>query len=275
MKVACFSVAIMDYYPQQKQYFPGGNSLNQSVCFGQMGHRSAFVGPIGTDENGDRIAALLKSASVDTSHTHRIEGSTATNQIINDAAGERYGVEGAWLGGVYDNYELAEPDWAFLADFDVWTTHVDGPNFNEALKRKREDQLLTVDFLHLTDYALLENSLRDGVNGTGGDAIVYFGGTADMASDLACIARTNPRAVIVLTLGADGSIAFVGDQSFTQPALPLDRVVDTTGCGDAFQAGFTASYYDTKDIPAALRAGAVLGRIAAQHYGGTASILTG
>ena len=59
MKAACFSVAAMDYYPQLKTTYPGGNSLNQSIRFRQMGHESAFVGAIGNDENGDRIMALL------------------------------------------------------------------------------------------------------------------------------------------------------------------------------------------------------------------------
>ena len=90
-----------------------------------------------------------------------------------------------------------------------------------------------------------------------------------MEDDLVRVARTNPRGIIVLTLGSDGSIAFVGNESYVQKALSIDSVVDTTGCGDAFQAGFTATYFETKDIRASLLAGARLGRAAALHFGGT------
>jgi hypothetical protein len=38
MKVACFSVAAMDFFPQQNKSFTGGNSLNQAIRFRQM-HR--------------------------------------------------------------------------------------------------------------------------------------------------------------------------------------------------------------------------------------------
>jgi sugar/nucleoside kinase (ribokinase family) len=260
MKVACFSVAAMDFFPQQNKYFAGGNSLNQAVRYRQMGYQSAFVGALGTDEAGDRIAALLQTESVDMSHTYRIDGRTACNKIINDDAGERYGIEGAWEGGVYEKFELGEADWEYISDFDIWSTHANGPNYLGALERKSSRQFMSVDFLHLKDYDLLEKSLRV-------VDIAYFGGTQDMANDLARIAKNN-RGTLVLTLGAEGSIAFEGDKRHTQKALPIDKVIDTTGCGDAFQSAFTATFFNTKDIRASLLAGAELGRMAASSFGG-------
>ena len=88
-----------------------------------------------------------------------------------------------------------------------------------------------------------------------------------MINDLARAAKEN-KGIIVLTLGAEGSIAFQGDMSYTQKALPANKIIDTTGCGDAFQAAFTSSYFHTKDIRTALLAGAELGRKAAMSFGG-------
>jgi sugar/nucleoside kinase (ribokinase family) len=260
MKAACFSVAAMDFFPQKNKHYAGGNSLNQAIRYCQMGYQSAFVGALGTDDAGDRIAELLRNKAIDVSHTHRINGNTACNRIINDDLGERYGIEGAWEGGVYEEFQLGEADWEYLKNFDVWSTHANSPSYLNALERKNDNQFMSVDFLHLKDYELLQKSLR-AVN------IVYFGGSADMSNDLAQIAKNN-RGIIVLTLGAEGSIAFEGDRSYTQKALPIDKVVDTTGCGDAFQAAFTASYFNTKDIRASLLAGAKLGQEAASSFGG-------
>jgi fructoselysine 6-kinase len=260
MRVACFSVAAMDYFPQQNKYYAGGNSLNQAIRFRQMGHPSAFVGALGNDEAGDRLAALLQSESVDVSRMRRIDGPTACNRIMNDDAGERYGVEGAWAGGVYEQFKMDETDWDYLDQFEVWATHANGPDYLSALARKKSTQFMSVDFLHLKDYELLQKSLRV-------VDIAYFGGTAEMQHDLARIAKTN-RGIIVLTLGAQGSIAFEGDRAYPQKALATGKVVDTTGCGDAFQAAFTASYFATKDIRASLLAGAELGHAAAMSYGG-------
>jgi fructoselysine 6-kinase len=260
MRVACFSVAALDYFPQQDKYCAGGNSLNQAIRFRRMGHSSAFVGAVGTDEAGDRLEALLQAESVDVSRLHRIDGATATNRIINDETGERYGVEGAWAGGVYERFEFDETDWGYLKQFEVWATHANGPNYLSALARKKSAQFMAVDFLHLKDYELLQDSLRV-------VDIAYFGGTPEMADDLAAIAKAN-RGVIVLTLGARGSMAFEGGRVYSQKALTTGKVVDTTGCGDAFQAAFTASYFATRDIRASLLAGAELGHAAAMSFGG-------
>lgn len=260
MKVACFSVAALDYFPQQNDYYAGGNSLNQAVRMKQLGLDTAFVGALGNDDNGDRIEDLLRRTGVDISHTHRLEGKTATNRIIIDEAGERFGVDDAWDGGVYETYKLSEEDWHFMADFDIWVTHANNPNFREALKRKPKHIFMGVDFLHFKEYGLLEDCL-DLIN------VAYFGGTPDMADDLSRLAKDR-KGIVVLTLGAEGSKAFVNDKVFRQTALSVEKVVDTTGCGDAFQAAFTYEYYKSRNVTAALLAGAELGRVATQTHGG-------
>ena len=260
MKIACFSVATVDFFPQQNKYYAGGNSLNQVIRYSQMGHRSAFIGAIGTDEAGDRIENLLQAESVDISHMKRLKGNTARNQIINDDFGERYGIEGAWDGGVYEEYQLGERDWDYISNHEIWATHANSPCYAEALKRKKDSQMMSVDFLHLKDYELLKKSLEV-------IDIAFFGGTIDMVDELLMVSREYER-IIVLTLGSEGSIAFEGGKMYMQAALAIDKVIDTTGCGDAFQAAFTASYYETNDIEASLSTGADMGRKAARSYGG-------
>jgi len=60
----------------------------------------------------------------------------------------------------------------------------------------------------------------------------------------------------------------VDDRVYRQTAFSVEKVVDTTGCGDAFQAAFTFEYYKSRNVSAALLAGAELGRIATQSHGG-------
>lgn len=260
VNVACFSVAAIDFFPQLNAWYAGGNSLNQAVRFKELGFNSAFIGALGTDDAGDRLAALLTNKQVDITSLKRIDGFTARNKIINDAAGERFGVDGAWESGVYEAFSMTETEWFYLNNFDIWATHANCPFFNSTLARKTT-QLLSVDFLHLRDYDLLQHCLITA-------DIVFFGGTADMIGELAQIAKKTPEKVIVLTLGAEGSMAFSDNKTYMQEALPLEKVIDTTGCGDAFQAGFTASFYKMRNVPDALLAGAELGRIAAMSFGG-------
>ena len=259
MKVACFSVACVDYYAQIQQSFVGGNSLNQCINFQTFGHTTAMVGAIGNDAKGEMVHDYFTKRGVDISHLHRVDGVTASNEMYVDDSGERFGIEGAWVDGVYGEYRLSPEDWDFLSGFDIWATHANAPDYREALKRKTSQQFLAVDFLALEDWDLLETSL-------GIVDIACFGGTPEMSGILSQLARKK-NALIVLTLGAGGSIAYQGAQTFMQQALPCDRVVDTTGCGDAFQAAFTSSYILDRDVPKALLAGAESGRKTAAHYG--------
>ncbi len=68
MKIVCFDVATVDYYPRQKKQFFGGNSLNQVIRLSDLGYQIAFIGAVGTDEFGDEILRFLRSIGVDTSH---------------------------------------------------------------------------------------------------------------------------------------------------------------------------------------------------------------
>jgi len=260
MKAACFTVAALDYFPQQNEHFAGGNSLNQAVRLRQAGVDTAFIGALGMDVAGERILDLLLRNGVDVSHTHRLPGKTATNRILNDEAGERYGVDDAWSGGVYETYLLSEGDWSYITGFEIWITHANNPNYREALKRKPASVFMGVDFLHFKDYELLRDSL-DIID------VAYFGGTPDMADDLKRMSMGR-RGIIVLTLGAEGSLAFVDGREYRQPALPVLKVTDTTGCGDAFQAAFSLSYFKDRDVEKALLAGAQGGKKATQHFGG-------
>lgn len=259
MKVACFSVACVDTFKNHSGFYPGGNAFNQCINFKLLDFDTAMIGAIGDDANGQLIAEQLRKHQVDTSHLHVLRGETASNQLYNDVHGERFGVEGAWKNGVYGTYRFNDSDWEFIKGCEVWSTHVNCPEFETALDRKRNHHFIAVDFLHFecTDHYL---NYLDKVD------IAYFGGTPEMAPTLAQVAKSR-KTLIVLTLGSEGSLAFHGNQQYQQKALPVEKVVDTTGCGDAFQSAFTASYLKNHDISLALLAGAESGRKTTQHLG--------
>ncbi len=258
MKVACFSVAAVDYFPQLEKYFLGGNALNQSIRMSKLGVDCAFVGALGNGFYGGEILSFLKANGVDTSFVEMLEGDTASNRLFNDEFGERFGEENAWRGGVYGDYVIPEKTWEFMRTFDVWATHASCPNFDMARSKKRNN-FLCVDYLDLPDFELIASTI-DRVD------IAYVGGTIDMIDGLFELS-TRTKTLIVLTLGSKGSIAFFKGKQYEQNALP-STVVDTTGCGDAFQAGFTHCYFMTKDIAQSLQKAAELGYAATTHYGG-------
>jgi len=73
------------------------------------------------------------------------------------------------------------------------------------------------------------------------------------------------RALVVCTRGADGAIALTADGRWLEvPALPVDRVVDTNGAGDAFLAGTVFGVLREAPIDTALRIGRRVAALAIQ-----------
>lgn len=72
----------------------------------------------------------------------------------------------------------------------------------------------------------------------------------------------------VVTLGEKGSrITVVGDEPIEVPACPAREVVDPTGAGDAYRAGFVAGLLRGLDLPTCGRMGSVSAVYAVESYG--------
>lgn len=97
-------------------------------------------------------------------------------------------------------------------------------------------------------------------------------GKQDPAEAVRALAEIGPTAIV--KVGADGVIACQNGELMRCPALPVENVVDTTGAGDAFGAGFiygTLRGYPTLD---ALRCGAICGSLSTTAMTGTAAVPT-
>ena len=73
--------------------------------------------------------------------------------------------------------------------------------------------------------------------------------------------------VVVVTLGAKGAVAVVGNQTFAVEAKSTAGVVDTTGAGDLFAAGFLTGYARGLPVAACLETGALAAAEIISHYG--------
>ena len=72
---------------------------------------------------------------------------------------------------------------------------------------------------------------------------------------------------LVVTRGADGSAAMEGGQRFEASAAPVKRVVDTTGAGDLFAAGFVVARCRGRPVEDCLRAGSQAAAEIISHFG--------
>jgi sugar/nucleoside kinase (ribokinase family) len=99
---------------------------------------------------------------------------------------------------------------------------------------------------------------------------VQFSGQAFLPAAARAVLSYGPKMVIIKR-GENGSLLFTDDGIFVAPAMPLDRVRDPTGAGDAFAGGLLGSIARGGDFsePALRRAmlyGNVLGSLAVEDF---------
>jgi len=94
-------------------------------------------------------------------------------------------------------------------------------------------------------------------------------GCPDPRDALAVLARHFP--IVTLKCGGDGAMLAIGGDILALPS-PRVRVVDTTGAGDAFNAGFLDAWLDDAEPQACLAAAIGAGSRSVQASGGTGSL---
>jgi adenosine kinase len=72
---------------------------------------------------------------------------------------------------------------------------------------------------------------------------------------------------IIVTRGANGSTILEGDTKTDVPAATADRVVDPTGCGDAYRAGLLYGLEKGLPLETAARIGSLMGCLAVEERG--------
>jgi fructoselysine 6-kinase len=252
----------VDHYPQIGKSYMGGNSLNVASMWYKLEPYATIsvITCLGNDPNGKMILDFFKKTTIDISRVYIREGMTASNKLRVDEHGERFGIEGAWQGGVYETFQLSDSDWDWVARQDIVAMPANNPNFGTMIKKKHPRQMLSVDYLDI------ENNIpfAETVAFTDIAFITARTGLLPKYKELAF----KLKKLIVVTLGAQGSYAYFNGESYYQPALSAPEVIDTTGCGDAYQAAFALTYYKTQDIQKSMRDGAHAAFQILQAWGG-------
>lgn len=265
LRVVSVGECTIDHYLSQGRQFVGGISLNFAVQAKRSGADVvSFVSCAGEDA-ASRILAALEKEGVDGSHVSRKMGNTARQDILLGGSGERVFPPGGYAPGVLDGFLLAPSDLEFVQRHDILASaffRQAEPVFRQALEVPFEGWRVA-DFLDLSDYghdiAILER-LSERLT------IAFVSGDLALVERLRPLSRSS-RCTIVVTLGAGGSAALLKGEPLFQPSIEVSRTVDSTGCGDAFQAAFTVAYWHTREPAPALKAGALQAAKVIQHLG--------
>ena len=220
-----------------------GSAGGTAITLAKLGAWVRSAGAIGTDPVGDMLLGLLERDGIDTSLLVRREDlQTSASVLPIRPTGERPAFHVVGANASYG------PDDAPLGEIAASThLHLGGPEFmgGEAaariLSHARDNGVVTsADVLAPGDPGLLEwigpalphlDYLLPN-----DEQVLGFTGRDDLVEGCEALVQRGVGCVAA-TCGADGAVVVDSEGEERVPALQVD-VVDTTGCGDAFSAGF-------------------------------------
>lgn len=246
------------FLPPLGQALIGGNAVNVAVQLARLGHDAFYFGAVGPDADGRRTRDALAANGVSVTHMQERPGKTAHTDIEVLPSGERVFLLEDF--GVCAGYRPSEDDIAVLKTMDH--VHIGWLDDGGALRRALAGAGVSVS----QDVSVNADPVDIGIEGLA----IAFGsaGNDDAAAD-AMLERFLAAGVqtAVVTRGAKGSVAATREARAEAGIREVD-VVDTTGAGDSFIAGFLAVRLGGGSLEAAVAAGRDRAAQACGHVGG-------
>jgi sugar/nucleoside kinase (ribokinase family) len=287
MRVLCAGVHVLDVLVRPVEQIPegqggelveeirvtaAGSAGGTALVLARLGAKVRSAGAIGTDAAGDMLLALLERDGVDTSLlARRDDVQTSASVLPIRPSGERPAFHVVGANGSFG------PDDLPANEIEAAThLHLGGPEFmgGEAaaplLARARENGVVTsADVL-----APGEPGLLDWIGPAlaeldyflpNDDQVLALTGADDLEAGCRALLEKGVGCVAA-TCGADGALLVDEDGAQRIPAFEVEAV-DTTGCGDAFSAGFLRGLSLGRDRPAAAALGCAAAAMVAQGLG--------
>jgi sugar/nucleoside kinase (ribokinase family) len=254
----------------------GSSSVIFACGAARLGLRVAFAGVVGDDVFGQFMVSQMLARGIDTSaivlepslHTGlSVILSRATDRAILTFAGSIAALR-------YEQIDLAMLDRArhlhLGAFFMLDALRPDVPRlFSEARQRGLTTSLDTnYDPTERWDGGLRQVLPLVDVFLPNEAELCAIGGSPDPDAALAALAQQVP--IVAAKLGSQGGVARRGSTIAHAPALPV-AVVDTTGAGDTFDAGFIYGFLHGWELAATLRLACACGSLSTRAAGGTAA----
>ncbi|GGL17094.1 carbohydrate kinase family protein [Planomonospora parontospora] len=260
---------------EQIRITAAGAAAGTAVDLARLGVPVASAGAVGDDELGDFLLMVMGRHGVDVTGIVRRPGEQTAASILPirpDGGRPSFHVPGANLGlstADVDPERLRAARVLHLGGMDVtWGLH--DPAFFALLDEARAaGTVVTMDLLsNMPDLVLGAKAFLPHVDYVlpNEEQALMMSGRAGADEAAAALLAEGPRGVLV-TLGGEGSLVATASGAVRLPALDV-AVVDTTGCGDAYCAGFIAGLAGGRDVLDAARLGT---EVAARVAGGLGS----
>ncbi len=227
----------------------GGDALNEAVALSKLGVSVELVSKVGQDEGGMRVVHFLEKNGVDTSKVIQEEDLiTGINVVLIDDKGERHfltnpqsSLRKLALTDVEAYIEQAADIVSFASMF--VSPLLDIPAMESLFKqiKSKQGRVLVADMTKAKNGELLEDlkGLLPYVDYLLANEaeVALITGCDDTCKNVELLLSSGAQCVIIKR-GSKGCLIGTSEAVTEISAYPVEYVVDTTGAGDCFAAGF-------------------------------------
>jgi sugar/nucleoside kinase (ribokinase family) len=263
--------------------YPGGCAVNTAVALARLGLPVQLIGKIGRDSLGDFLLTSLEASGVSVQGVRRDDGlGTSATMVMVDPDGERRFVH--YIGA---NAALASEDVDLNMVGQAAILHVGGCLVMPGLDGQPLARLLrdvrAAGVKSCVDTAWDASGRWMELVGPCLPYVDYF--VPSLAEAQALTGLSEPAEVakalldrgvgiVALKMGAAGSLVMAQDDRLIRaPSFAVD-VVDTTGAGDAFAAGFIAGIYLEWSLEETARLANAVGALCVTGSGAAGNVTT-
>lgn len=278
LKIPRFPKPDEKIYVLSSQKQAGGVTANFCVGVARQGLRVAFFGGVGEDEEGEYLLKILQQENVEDKYLFTLKSKvTPVNVVMVSKDGNKSILQSEHMRLTLPPEELITKEVIQEARH----LHLTAINFKTAFKAvtlaKNLELTTSLDLesqvvqeYHKELPKLLEH-IDILLPNKGG---AYHLTQTNNPQDASKILLDYGPKVVLLTLGSEGVQLSTQNEQKSFPAFLIDKIVDTTGAGDAFNAGFITSFLEGKSLTECIRRGQATSAIKIQGLGAQAPLPT-
>jgi sugar/nucleoside kinase (ribokinase family) len=258
----------------------GGSAANTAAGVAALGGRAAFLGRVADDGLGQAFTHDIRSVGVafDPTPTASVPGEVVSGHCLVLVTGDAERTMATHLGvasdfGAVDLHagHLSSTQVVYLEGY-LWEQPSAKAAMREAIEVAHTSDAAVA--LTVSDPFCVEHHRAEFLELLTGDLELLFANEEEVmmlfgasSFDAAVDAVAETGVLAVLTRGAQGSVVVTASGPVEVPAAPVDRVVDTTGAGDLFAAGFLYGITNGLQPAEAARLGGVCAAEVISHVG--------
>ena len=253
----------------------GGGGTNTAVAFSRLGLNTAYLGKIGHDDNGLKVYNLLKQENIE--FLGAVGDKTGFSVILDSMMDDRTILT---YKGCSNDLTVDDVDFSALKSKWFYFSSM----MEESLKtsfeiakfiKKSGAKLAFNPSLYLTKLGI--DALKPILEVT--DILIF---NKEESMSLTGFVDQNVifkelfkqiRGIVIITDGKNGVSLYDGKNIYSAKPLPNLTIVETTGAGDSFAAGFTAGRIMNKTLEDSIKMGLLESEAVIQEYGAKSNLL--